>query len=196
MKEISYTLKSNKRADIRKELVDLFLQEESGLEFRENDLIVDPKKYKYNVESVSDSDNQYTIYLQRPAPLNKGFDFIVKVEGFYFKTDGNRHRNPSHEDILHILTRYKNKNEEYYSYINDLILKTFYCENINFTTQTQQMPKFINFDGEEIPVAVILYCIKWLFIEQDIIYWNYSGRCMLFNSLKDNNLVWYSNGKN
>jgi len=41
----------------------------------------------------------------------------------------------------------------------------------------------------ERPIAIILLAIKWLFIEQDITYWNWSGRNMLMNSLKDKELV-------
>lgn len=31
---------------------------------------------------------------------------------------------------------------------------------------------------------IILECIKWLFIEQDITYWHYSGRKMFYDSIK------------
>ena len=35
------------------------------------------------------------------------------------------------------------------------------------------------------PVDMICKCIKWLFIEQDITYWNWSGRNMLYNGIKN-----------
>ena len=32
---------------------------------------------------------------------------------------------------------------------------------------------------------LIIKTLNWLFIEQDIRYWNYSGRDMLWNGIKD-----------
>ena len=34
-------------------------------------------------------------------------------------------------------------------------------------------------------VELILKVIKWFFIEQDITYWNYSGRNMLMNGIRE-----------
>ena len=36
-----------------------------------------------------------------------------------------------------------------------------------------------------IKIETILKTIKWLFIEQDITYWSFSGRAMLFNGLQN-----------
>ena len=181
MLEIKYVLNANTRDEIRKELVFLFLQEKSGWEFKEG-----RSAYKYIVESV----DQYVIYLQRPAPLNKGFDFVVKVENMYFKLGGGRrHRNPSHLDITTILRAHKQCFPQEYNKIRELINRIFLCENFNIAEETKDLSPFENCDNKMTPIAVILYCIKWLFIEQDITYWNWSGRKMLFNHLQKNDLV-------
>ncbi|MCX2717476.1 hypothetical protein OQH61_06990 [Helicobacter sp. MIT 21-1697] len=181
MLEIEYSLKANTREEIRKELVCLFLQEKSGWDFDEG-----KSTYKYIVERIE----QYVIYLQRPAPLNKGFDFIVNVENMYFKlNDSRRHRNPSHKDIVYILMIYKQSFAREYSKIQELIKRIFLCENFNIAKEVQDLSPFVNYDGEAIPIAVILCCIKWLFIEQDVTYWNWSGRSMLFNHLQESGLV-------
>lgn len=180
---INYTLASNTRQNIRKELVNLFLKEKSGL-----DLDIDGTRptYKYVVENLG----IYSVYLQRPANLNKGFDFIVNVETIYFKIgDGRRHRNPTHNDIVNILLTYKYQNSDIYPTIQNLIRQIYDCQNIDINNLTCNLPTFINYDGERIPIALILCCVKWLFIEQDITYWNYSGRNMLFLYLQDNRLV-------
>ena len=180
---INYMLLSNTRETIREELINLFLQEKSGL-----DLDIDGSRpmYKYVVEAL----HPYSIYLKRPANLNKGFDFIVNVETIYFKIgDGRRHMNPSHIDIVNILLDYKAQNSNIYYLIQNLIYQIYQCQNIDIKYLTKDLPMFINYDGERIPIAIILYCIKWLFIEQDITYWNYSGRNMLFLHLQDNGLV-------
>lgn len=35
----------------------------------------------------------------------------------------------------------------------------------------------------------LVLTIKWLFIEQDVTYWNWSGRHMLYQALKNNDLI-------
>jgi len=40
--------------------------------------------------------------------------------------------------------------------------------------------QFIN----SIEVETVLKLIKWLFIEQDVTYWHFSGRNMLYRGLK------------
>jgi hypothetical protein len=51
----------------------------------------------------------------------------------------------------------------------ELELKDAPLDNINFKSG--------------FPCDLILAVLKWLFIEQDIRYWNYSGREMLWNSI-------------
>ena len=48
---------------------------------------------------------------------------------------------------------------------------------------------FLDFEGTPHPIQVILLAIKWLFMEQDCAYWNYSGRRMLFEGLSESGLV-------
>jgi len=181
LQHIEYNLKSNTREKIRTELVCLFLQEKSGCDFECGKSV-----YKYVVECIG----PYSVYLQRPAPLNKGFDFVVNVETMYFKIDdGRRHRNPSHQDILRILSNYQKHFPKEYNEIKKIIHNIFQCENFDIVESSKNLPPFRNYDDENIPIAVILCCIKWLFIEQDITYWNWSGRYMLFQHLQKNDLV-------
>jgi len=35
----------------------------------------------------------------------------------------------------------------------------------------------------------ILLTVKWLFMEQDCAYWNYSGRAMFYSALRANGLA-------
>lgn len=179
---IEHTLTADTRETIRYELINLFLKERSGLDIDSDGT---RPTYKYIVENLS----PYIIYLKRPAYLNKGFDFIVNVENMYFKNgDKKKHRNPSHEDIINILLWYKNNNPKFYPEIQQYIQMIYNCQNIDISL-TNRLPPFINYNGERIPIILILYCVKWLFIEQDITYWNYSGRNMLFSYLVDAGLI-------
>lgn len=48
---------------------------------------------------------------------------------------------------------------------------------------------FTDYQEGQHPIEIILLAIKWLFMEQDCAYWNYSGRAMFFDVLRNNNLV-------
>ena len=181
---IQYTLKSETRENIRRELTNLFLQEKSGL-----DLDTDGTRpiYKYMVENLG----KYSVYLKRPTN-RYGFDFVVEVEPtIYFFQVGNyrRHKKPSHNDIVNILINYKAQNGDIYQYLQNVLRQIYVCQNIDTIGLTANFPPFTNYDGEQIPIVVLLCCIKWLFIEQDMTYWNYSGRNMLFSHLQNNGLV-------
>lgn len=177
---ISYALTSNTRQGIRKELVELFLNEIAGNGTGDN-----ASKYIYVVENLE----KYGVYLQRPT-RNYGFDFVVNVDTLYFKIiKGRGYTNPTYDNIISILTAYKTQYGNIYPTIQSLIWQIYNCQNIDINHLSCNLPTFTNYDGEQIPIALILYCIKWLFIEQDITYWNYSGRNMLFSHLQNNGLV-------
>ena len=38
-------------------------------------------------------------------------------------------------------------------------------------------------------VEIVLLALKWLFIEQDVVYWNDSGREKFYNRLKERDLI-------
>lgn len=176
--EVNYRLTSTNRADIRKELAELFIQEEPGTgkgEFT--------SRYIYNVDTVDDT----SIIIKRPAGFNKGFDFTVNVDNFYFKGTGNRHRNPSHKDVFLALEHAKNNFPEDYDEVVKQIKHIYNCEEYDFS-QINHI-RFIDGDGNIKRISIILLAIKWLFIEQYITYWNWSGRRMLMSGLAEMGLV-------
>ena len=111
-------------------------------------------------------------------------DFIIKVDGFDFFSNkvnkwGNYNRvaAPAHYHILNDLKMKKDNDLEKYSELKKQIDNIFnlkhYSDNIKF-----------NFD-KSIPTYLLLEIIKWFFIEQDITYWNYSGRNMLKQAIDE-----------
>ena len=60
-------------------------------------------------------------------------------------------------------------------------------EDIDYT-QFENI-KFKDYQHIEHPIYIVLLAIKWLFIEQDITYWNWSGRNMLKISLEEKGLM-------
>ncbi|MCL2774590.1 MAG: DNA adenine methylase [Oscillospiraceae bacterium] len=132
-------------------------------------------RFTYYVETLSDGNR---IYLRRPANLHNGFDFLVCVENYNFNSSGNRTRNfPKHDDIIKDLQAKKEESSDTYRQLFNVMERVYSCNDvlddeyggINFNT---------GFSAD-----MILKTIKWLFIEQDIRYWNYSGRDMLWQGI-------------
>ncbi|MBP3448993.1 MAG: hypothetical protein J6K22_00860 [Spirochaetaceae bacterium] len=175
-----FTLVANSREEARRKVVNEFLDEKFGT--GNGDL---SSKYEYTVESF----NNYHVVLKRPAPLNKGFDFVVYTPSIYYKTKGKRrHQNPSHNDIVQILSKTKtNIGDKSYEPIKKLIGDIFDLNDFNIEIANGIL--FSDADGKEHPLAILLLAIRWLFIEQDITYWNTSGRSMLMNHLMGEGLA-------
>ena len=126
----------------------------------------------------------YIIYLKRPTNLNKGFDFEVRVSNMRFKHINKNGRisysnRPSHDNIIDDLAEKKAEDSSQFTLLLTVIDAIFNCVEID----PQIYCKFSFRSGY--PVDMICKCIKWLFIEQDITYWNWSGRNMLYNGIKN-----------
>ena len=162
--EIEFQLKNNSREELRKRAVDKFLAEKGGYW---KDGIKHVTRHTYFVEKLSDGRR---VYLLRPAHLNKGFDFTVWVE----KMDGIKDKKPSHKDIFNDLLGKKKENPQEFQALMVAIDKVWQCE------EPDNVIAGLNKEFESgFSVELLLKILKWLFIEQDITYWNYDGRGML-----------------
>jgi hypothetical protein len=156
---------SNNRIAFRKELINLFLNEESG-----NGKGELASRYKYVVKTVGEN----TIYLRRPAQFNNGFDFTLNVSGKNFNPNGRATTRPTHGYIIEDLRLKKGVNEDLYNELRIQIDRIYNC----------QKPTRLTFDFRVgLHSEILLECIKWLFAEQDVTYWNYSGRAMFYNEI-------------
>lgn len=131
-------------------------------------------KYKYVVEILDSGDK---VYITRPAFNKMGFDFLIHVENNSFS---NNRDNPSHQDLIDDMKLKIENNSD----IKDKILidleKIFKCH------EADDVVDYNIYDSiEGLPIDLILKTSKWFFIEQDIRYWNYSGRNMLMNAYKE-----------
>lgn len=132
-------------------------------------------RYTYYVEELACGNR---VYLRRPANLHNGFDFLVCVEGYNFAENGKRSRNfPKHEDIMNDLREKANQSRALYERLFGVLEKIYLCQDVEFNSE-----KFVFEIGY--PVDLLVKTVKWLFVEQDIRYWNYSGRDMLWNGIK------------
>ncbi len=162
------------RQEIRKKLILTFLEEEPGFGTGSN-----ASQYKYYAETLSDGRH---VFLWRPAMLNKGLDFVVNVEDYTFYSDkicpNGKYRKlpaPAHHNIISDLRDKKRENPLKYDKLKCEIRKIFEIQPYN------KQPA--SFTGG-MPVEMLLAVIKWLFIEQDVTYWNFSGRSMLMERIE------------
>ena len=169
---ITLNITAADKASYRKQLIEEFLKEMPGT-------TTSVTEYYYFVDTLQ---NNKRIYLKRPTALNKGVDFEVRIEDIQFRygkygniiSTGNR---PSHDDIANDLINKKAENPTEFIRLRELLDKIYTCVQISDSEYFQ----FSFTSGHSI--EVIFKSLKWLFIEQDITYWNRSGRAMLYNGL-------------
>jgi len=127
--------------------------------------------------------NGAKVFLIRPAWLNKGYDFKVCVEGW----DESANPAPSHSEIYSDLY-WKREHDDGQSF-------EVLCEAVLDVHQGASPTAVLNTYGDDFDFSVgrtpeaLLKPLPWLFIEQDVRYWNYTGRNMtieLVEKLYDN----------
>ena len=170
------------RKNIRDNIVDLFKSERAG-QGRGSD----STRVMYCMEKTLDGE---IVYLQRPAYLNKGFDFTVNVKNYNFRAPTNRNPNrlthtPRHDSIFYPLNLIKTTNATDFNLIQIAIDKIYYCEDPSTLLQQNQFQSLNSKHVDNVEYETLLKVIKWLFIEQDITYWSFTGRKMFYNELKN-----------
>ena len=121
----------------------------------------------------------YDIVLRRPAWKNKGFDFVVRLEGYNFAKPGKRTRRcPTHGDLLDALAERRKESPEDYRRLYGLVQRVYACEPLAL-----RAPDLPSFASAALPTRALLGLLKWLFAEQDIAYWSYSGRAKLWGGV-------------
>jgi len=149
-------------------LLNNLVKERAGTGKKEN-----TSKYHYNVETLTCGNR---VYLTRPVVLNKGFDFIIHVEGHKFM---NGKDNPRHDDIFNDLKAKKQRSDANYKHLLKLIDMVFLCNDPEDILREEHLLTFdVGFSTE-----LLLKVIKWFFIEQDVRYWNWSGRTMFMSGI-------------
>jgi len=135
-------------------------------------------RYKYIVERFSDGRK---LYLIRPAQYKMGFDFQIWMENW---NKSNTNKMPSYKDLIQDLKLKEEENSYYFRILINAIEKIFICEDDDRIFNWLKV-KNIQFSAGE-DIDVLLKIIKWMFIEQDIRYWNFSGRLKLKNFIDIN----------
>jgi hypothetical protein len=169
--EENFELRATSRKQLRDTAVQKFLSEKGGYVEGKDKHIT---RYKYFVEKLNDGRR---VYLIRPTFLNKGIDFQVWVE----KMDGDKDKRPSHKDVFADLKLKKAENSGEVARLLTAIDRVGNCEEPDTVLRDMKFSFKKGFS-----VELLLKILKWLFIEQDITYWNYDGRGMLREAINEN----------
>ncbi len=153
------------RNQFRQFLVSQWMQESFG------------KKYRYFVENLSDGKR---VYLERPARLNKGCDFVIYIEDLFLCKNGND-KPPSHRDLFADL-----KKKKRFLSLGDWQELMLAIEKVHKTTSSSIALHCADRINNFSPMNVeqILHLCKWFFLEQDVTYWSYNGRDMLLDGIR------------
>jgi len=111
-----------------------------------------------------------SIFLIRPAWLNKGYDFKVCVEGW----EESENPAPTHDEIYSDLY-WKREHDNWTSFEAICMAVLDVHDGASPQSVLKRYSDEFNFTVGRTPES-LLRVLPWLFIEQDIRYWNYDGR--------------------
>lgn len=130
-------------------------------------------KFTYPVEILKGG-NQ--LFIVRPGH-KKNFDFKVDVLEDYGIGKG------SHKEVAADLRKKKRENKIKFKKLFEVISEIYYCSENDVDEILNKYSGLERLFKKGANVEVILKVIKWLFIMEDIVYWDNEGRSFLYNFL-------------
>jgi len=134
-------------------------------------------KFRYYVENLPDN-KKLSIF--RPGGLNKwNFDFKVEVLEEFGLGRG------THKEIVSDFKKKKRENPRKFRVLLEAVDNLYNCSENDVDRLLQRYPNLQVSFRKGAKVDILLKVLKWMFIMEDIVYWNYRGRSMLFNAIKE-----------
>lgn len=134
-------------------------------------------KFCYPVEQLPEG---ITLFIVRPGGLRKwNFDFKVKVTPEMGLGKG------THDEIVADLQSKKQENPREFYKLLDALSEIYNCSENDGGLVLSKYPDLQTSFQIGAKIEVLLKVVKWMFIMEDIVYWNYLGRAKLYNYLKD-----------
>jgi len=155
------------RPEIVQKVVNIFIQTEMN-QLRPGTV------FFYPVENLPDGQ----LLLRRPAGLRKwNFDFKVEV------TEGLGLGRGTHAEMFSDFQNKKMENPNKFENLLQALTEIYNCTENDVDMVLQKYPDINTAFETGAKVGVFLKVIKWMFIMEDIVYWNYTGRAKLYNHL-------------
>jgi len=130
-------------------------------------------RFEYPVEDLS---NAGALVIARPGK-KKNFDFKVLIEPSYGLDKGQ------HEDIAHDLIEKARTAPSRFGDLWAAISDVYHCVESEADMVLASRPALNEPFGVGASSEVVVKVIKWLFIMEDIFYWDSEGRGFLYNFL-------------
>ena len=128
--------------------------------------------FRYPVENLPSGQ----LFISRPGH-KKNFDFKVEVLMDYGLGEG------SHMEIAKDLRNKKKENTKKFNDLLNAIVEIYHCSENNVDIVLRKYKNIEKSFSTGAKVEVLLKTLKWLFIMEDIVYWDNEGRAFLFNFL-------------
>jgi hypothetical protein len=129
--------------------------------------------FRYPVEDLSIGK---TLYIIRPG-LKWNFDFRVEVTPEFNLGKG------THEEIAADLRNKQSENPGKFKELLQSLAEVYNCSENDVDCVLGKYPNLQTAFKTGAKIDVVLKVLKWMFIMEDIIYWNYEGRAKLYNFL-------------
>lgn len=134
-------------------------------------------KFWYPVEQLP-KDNRLFIF--RPGGLQKwNFDFKVNVTPELGLEKG------THDDVATDLRNKKQENPQQFKKLIEVLGEIYGGSENDVDQVLTKYPDLQASFQTGAQIEVLLKILKWMFIMEDIVYWNYDGRAKLYNFLKE-----------
>lgn len=144
----------------------------------ENQLRGKGVKFRYPVEDLSIGKQ---LFIFRPGGLRGKWNFDFKVEVPKELGLGRG----SHDEIISDFRNKKQENPQKFNTLLNALTAICNCSENDVDQLLKNYPDLLVSFQTGAKVDVLLKVIKWMFIMEDIVYWNYQGRSMLYNALKE-----------
>jgi hypothetical protein len=131
--------------------------------------------FRYPVEDLSIGK---TLYIIRPT-RKWNFDFIVEIPPECNLGKGG------HKEIATDLRNKKKENPEKFKELLQSLTEVYNCSENDVDRVLERYPNLQTAFKTGAKIDVVLKVLKWMFIMEDIIYWNYEGRAKLYNFLME-----------
>lgn len=154
------------RHEIVKKVVSIFIETEYA---RKGEGI----KFIYPVEKLPNG----LLFISRPG-RKKNFDFKVNINEDFGMGKG------SHEEVLNCLRFKKKENKTRITDLFKAATEVYNCSENDIDIILLHYPNIKKAFNSKPTIEVFLKVLKWLFIMEDVYYWDTEGRSFLFNFLK------------
>lgn len=158
------------RHEIVQKVVNIFIQ----TEFENRGRGV---RFYYPVEQFSDGSN---LFIFRPAGLRKwNFDFKVNITTEMGLGKG------THAEIEAEFKNKKHENKQGFAELLEAIDEMCNGLETDVDAILGKHPNLGKSFKSGAKIEILLKVLKWMFIMEDIVYWNYDGRMKLYNYLRE-----------